>query len=212
MRPQERQDSPINALRMAMRGWQAGIWTALPGIVVSYNAAKRTAVIQPTVQAKVLQKTGESKNETLPVCPDVPVLFPGGGGFSLTFPLAAGNEGLLIFCSRSIDATWQSGGVQPQVEQRLHDLSDGMFIPAAYSQQNLPVSPNTTGPCLRNTDGTALVEMGGGGIVRIVAPGGLTLVGTLTVEGGDVIADGISLKTHKHTGGTIGGETGVPIP
>jgi phage gp45-like len=35
---------------------------------------------------------------------------------------------------------------------------------------------------------------------------------TVTVTGGDVIADGISLKTHKHGGVTAGAaQTGVPV-
>jgi phage baseplate assembly protein V len=49
-----------------------------------------------------------------------------------------------------------------------------------------------------------------GGSVEISAPGGLSITGTVTVAG-DVIADGISLKTHKHGGVSPGGAlTGVP--
>lgn len=47
-----------------------------------------------------------------------------------------------------------------------------------------------------------------GGSVSITAPGGLTIIGTVTVTG-DVIADGISLTTHTHPE-SIGTVTGVP--
>ena len=56
----------------------------------------------------------------------------------------------------------------------------------------------------------------GGATARIEASGGITLIGDVTVEGTltasvDVIADGISLKTHKHGGVQAGGaQTGVP--
>ncbi len=49
-----------------------------------------------------------------------------------------------------------------------------------------------------------------GGAVEITASGGLTIIGTVTVQG-DVIADGVSLKNHKHGGVVTGGAlTGVP--
>lgn len=50
-----------------------------------------------------------------------------------------------------------------------------------------------------------------GGSVEISASGGLTIIGTVTVTG-DVIADGISLKNHRH-GGVVAGvaQTGVPV-
>ena len=53
--------------------------------------------------------------------------------------------------------------------------------------------------------------------VRIEAPlmeinGALTVAGNVTVTGGNVVADGIGLKTHVHPGVTSGGaSTGAPI-
>lgn len=50
----------------------------------------------------------------------------------------------------------------------------------------------------------------GGGTAEIVATGGITINGTVTVAG-DVIADGISLKAHTHGGVMPGaGSTGGP--
>ncbi len=61
----------------------------------------------------------------------------------------------------------------------------------------------------------------GGGKALIKAPGGIHLIGPLTVEGdidlqgkmtasGDVVADGKSLKTHSHTGVQAGGAFSGP--
>ncbi len=46
-----------------------------------------------------------------------------------------------------------------------------------------------------------------------VTPSGVAVTNlTVTVTGGDVVADGISLKTHRHGGVQVGGgNTGVPI-
>lgn len=50
----------------------------------------------------------------------------------------------------------------------------------------------------------------GTGSAEIVAPAGISITGTVTVQG-DVIADGISLKTHVHGGVVKGGSnTGEP--
>ena len=53
--------------------------------------------------------------------------------------------------------------------------------------------------------GTLTATGGGGGA-------GGTMEGTFTIISGDLIADGISLKNHRHGGVTTGsGTTGLPI-
>lgn len=62
-----------------------------------------------------------------------------------------------------------------------------------------------------------LVQLPDGGTVDIKATGGITITGDVTITGkvtasNDVIAAGISLKTHTHTGVTAGGgKTGKPL-
>jgi hypothetical protein len=154
-------NAALIAFKQGFKKYQAGIWTALPAVVQSFNAAKGTVVAQPTIQAQTLQPNGTWLDTTLPVCPDCPVLFPGGGGgFTLTFPVKAGDEGLLLFASRCIDSWWQSGGVQKQAEVRMHDLSDGFFFPTGgMSNPNVPPNTSTTTAQLRNKSGTIYVEI-----------------------------------------------------
>ena len=116
------------AVLAAMSSHQAGMWTALPGIVQSVNLTAMTVEVEPTVQALLTAADGTETWTNIPVLPDVPICFPGGGGFTLTFPVAVGDECLVVFSSRCIDAWWQSGGVQPQAELRMHDLSDAFAI------------------------------------------------------------------------------------
>ena len=163
----ERMDSLLVALRGALQNFESTLWTALPASVVSYNAAKLTVSAQPTIQAQVRTPAGQWINTTLPVCVDCPVSFPGGGGFTLTFPIAVGDEGILVFASRCIDAWWQNSGVQPQAELRMHDLSDGMFIPGLFSVPKVPANVSTTACQLRSIDGQTLVEVGPGKIQLI---------------------------------------------
>lgn len=150
-------NDPETALRTALDGRQALIWTSLPAIIQSVNWDEMTLEIQPTVQGVVTNSDGSTDVVNMPLLVDVPIVFPSGGGFSLTFPLEEGDEVLAIIASRCIDAWWQTGGVQPQAEMRMHDLSDGFAIPGPNSLPNVVPNINTTSVQLRNDAGTAYI-------------------------------------------------------
>jgi hypothetical protein len=203
MDPRERMNDPLVAARAMLRGWQSNIWTSLPGIIQSYDPTKVTATVQPAVQAQIRAPDGTWSNVSLPVCLDVPVFFPWGGGYGVTLPLEAGDEGGLLFSSRCIDSWWQNGGVQPQAELRLHNLSDGMFIPGLFSNSRVP-SPNpATGVAqLRTADGTQYVELNKTtGILTVKAPTEIVLDTPLVVMTG-------RFAVNNPLGGTAGTVTG----
>lgn len=156
------------AVQAALDGRQAKVWTALPAYATAFNAAQLTVSAQPTIQAQMRQPDGTWVTTALPLCVDCPVMFPGGGGYSLTFPIQANDEGLLFFASRCIDAWWQQGGIQAQAELRMHDLSDGFFLPTGgMSQPNVPPDVSTDGVELRSKDGTSAVVRIEPGIIRL---------------------------------------------
>jgi len=109
---------------------------------------------------------GEEEMEwiNLPILADCPVVFPGGGGYSLTFPLKPGDEGLILISSRCIDAWWEAGGIQPQMELRMHDLSDGFFLPGIESKPMLTPMLSATDVQLRSKDGTTYIGLGPAGV------------------------------------------------
>lgn len=168
----ERIDSPNEMLIVAMQGWQTDIWTALPGIVQSFDAQAQTCVVQPSIRFKIHDPAIKTYNtptmikdpsgqfywDQMPLLLDCPVVFPSGGGVTLTFPIAAGDEVLVIFASRCIDAWWQAGGVQNQAAVRMHDLSDGFVIPQVRSKPR-QFAVSTGAAQLRTDDGSAYVEL-----------------------------------------------------
>jgi len=214
--------------RNALQAFVAGVWTALPGIIQSYDAAKVTVVVQPATRGVVQTKSGALNQVDLPLLVDVPVVFPHGGNCTLTFPLEKGDECLVVFSSRCMDEWWQSGNVQLPQDPRMHDLSDGFAIPGPFSQAALTAiaARSTTTVQLRSDDGSTYVELDPAGqVVNVVAPGGMsitspmiTITGDVALNGGlvatgDVKASAISLETHKHLGVTTGGGTsGLPTP
>lgn len=57
-----------------------------------------------------------------------PVVIMSGGAGGLTFPIATGDQCVVLFNDRDIDAWYQSGLTSVPNSNRLHDLSDGMAI------------------------------------------------------------------------------------
>lgn len=183
-------------LLAALTGHQATMWTALPGIIQSFDPTKRTAVIQAALQAQVQAPDGSYSWVTLPPLLDCPVFFPGGGGCTLTFPIAFGDECLMIFASRCIDQWWQSGcpldangkpTSQIQAEFRMHDLSDGFAYVGVSSLPKVIPNISTTKTQLRNDLGTTFIELDpAAGAVAIHTVGNLVgqVGGNLTATAG----------------------------
>jgi hypothetical protein len=118
-----------------------------------------TCEVQPAIQGKRRDEDGSIQLVNLPLLLDCPVFFPHAGGCSLTFPVKAGDECLVVFSCRAIDLWWQSGGVQPPVEVRMHDLSDGFCLVGVYSQPHVIQNVSTSAVQLRSDDGEAFVEI-----------------------------------------------------
>ena len=83
---------------------------ALPGTVVSYDAERQTADVQPAV------KLGSMN---YPVLSDVPVFMP------VPFEVNPGDACLVIFADIDIDAWFETGVLQEPKSARKHALSDG---------------------------------------------------------------------------------------
>lgn len=223
MDQRERAGDPYEAIRTALDGRQTTIWTAMPGIIQSFDVEKMTCVVQPAIQGRTTTKKGEASYVDLPLCLDCPVVFPGGGGVTLTFPVQKDDEALLVFASRCIDAWWQQGGVKPPLEIRMHDLSDGFVLVGVRSQPRVLTDISTSAAVLRSDDNSTLIELDPEAQTLVLtAPGGATINADTTINGDlhvtgtitgdtDVVTGAISLKNHHHTGVTTGGgNTGGP--
>lgn len=196
------------ALKAAMEDSQANLWTALPGIVESFNAEEGTCKIQPTIQAQVRDRLGKTSWVTMPLLLDVPVIFPQGGAFAVTFPIAQGDEALVVFSSRCIDAWWQQSGIQPQVRLRMHDLSDGFAIVGPLSKPRMLTNISTTTAQLRLRDGSAYIELTADGKINLKAPGGVHVTGAVQATGEGTF-NSHTVGGHTHTD-PQGGNTGTP--
>ncbi len=169
MRRNERTADFEEILRTALDCKAAGMWTACPGIVTAVNLGAQTVSVQPAIQGKQTAQDGIQTDVNMPLLVDVPIVWPRAGGFALTFPVAAGDECLVVFGSRCIDSWWQTGDVGPQAEQRMHDLSDGFAIFAPASQAKVLDDVSDENVQLRDEDGTTFLEITPDGEINITA-------------------------------------------
>lgn len=153
----ERDGGQAEALRLHAESVMGTLHVSAPGIIQEYDPESRTATIQLAIREK-WSILGRTLDITPPLLLDVPVYFPGGGGFTLAFPVRAGDECLVVFADSCIDAWHQSGGVQNQMETRRHSLSDG-FAFVGFQSKPRAVSTREDALVLTNKDGTASISL-----------------------------------------------------
>ena len=183
MQRNERLSDPTIAFITAFEGMQSGLWTSVPGTVRSYDPAKGTVSVTPALRLNRRLEDGSTKEEQLPLLVDVPVVFPGGGGFALTFPLVDGDPVLVVFASRCIDQWWDTGNASLPGDARMHDLSDGFAIPGPRPRPNVLSSMSTSGAELRAASRNSYVRIDQDGNVTVLASGdvSVTAAGDATV-------------------------------
>ena len=91
---------------------------------------------------------------------DVPIALFGAGTFTVTLPIQVGDECIVLFMDRCIDAWFQSGGQQNQISPRQHSLSDGIAIFGLRNQTRLLEDYSTDALQIRSDDGGTCIELG----------------------------------------------------
>jgi len=213
----ERLGPKQEGLKRAFDAFDFNLRVACPGIVVSFDAAKQTVVVQVAIKEKILIE-GESRSVKIPRLFDVPICTPEAGGYALTFPIQAGDECLVVFSDTCFDSWYQSGGEENEpISIRRHDLSDAMAIMGIKSQPRVLSGYSTNSVQLRNDAGNHYAEISAsalnlvfGATKVVVDDAGITCTGDvlmhdkLTVEGTTTIETRIFLE-HQHLGVSKGG-------
>ena len=150
---------------LALRQFECDLRVAIPGIVTAFDATRQVVSVQPAIQ-EVMRRNAVPTITTLPILDDVPICIPRAGGWSLTLPIAVGDECLLVFSDMGIDHWWQSGGIQKQPDGKLyrHDIGDAVAIFGITSQPKVLANYSTSSAQLRSDDGSVVVDMATGKI------------------------------------------------
>ena len=196
--------------------------TSIPGIIESFDAEKQLATIQPALKRIFITQDGEKEILTpsdLPILINVPIIFPRGGGFSLTLPVKKGDECLLVFCERSIDNWHKTGGVQVPGAKRFHSLSDATAFVGLSSLANKIPNYDDTNTQLKSDDGKVEITLLTDGTISIKAEtkvtvdapdaeftGNVKILGNLEVIGESTLSSTVTSNgkdisdTHTHDG------------
>ena len=161
------------------------VHTALPAVIESFDPATQTAKINLSI--KRLLRDGQS----VPISPviNVPVVFPSGGGFSMTFPVKAGDECLAVFSERAIDNWLQLGGQQDPSDKRIHAYNDAYAILGGKSFANSLSAYSTNSLQIRNNAGTTYINVTNDTITLEINGGGATF----NEDGSVMFANGASI-------------------
>ncbi len=194
------------------------IKVAIPAIVQSFDATKQTVTVKCALLEKVVLK-GSLTDIDVGLIADVPIIMPRAGGFSLTLPVAVGDECLLVFADGCIDAWFQSGSQQSRIDGRRHSLSDAFAVLGPWSKPRDLASYSTTAAQLRSDDGNTVIEVGAGEItikannVSVQAQQ-VTVAGSTNVHitgAGNTTIEGKNFLAHTHSGVQAGGGITGPV-
>lgn len=100
------------------------------GSINKFDLTKKTAEVQ--ILFKRIYPDAASPNgqtvASVPLLVDVPVVTLQGGGAALEMPISVGDQCLVFFSDRNIDAWFKNGAEAAPFDGRTHDLSDGIAL------------------------------------------------------------------------------------
>lgn len=116
--------------------------TSQPARVVSYNATKQTASIQPLIQLAHRDEIEKRVSKPHPEMHDVPVWSVGGSTGRITVPIVAGDLGWVMWSSSSI-ARWKVGAGTKTVDPGIDvaNPEDAFFLPGNHAATPPTVAP-----------------------------------------------------------------------
>ena len=192
----------------------ADLHTSLPGKVVKYDSTTQKADVQPLIKERYTDESGAQQSRELPVIPSVPVQFPGAGGYRITFPVAVGDTGLIMFAEASLDKWLVSGGTVEPADERRHDLTDAVFLPGLRDFGHALTSAPTDRATFGKDDGLQIhvdgskIRIGTTTAVQLEKhPNGETLKSIL-----DTLIAWANTHTHPTPAGASSAPTAPPFP
>lgn len=125
-------DNEDEQLQSWLRANLYDVHTSIPCTVVNYNSDGNVRV------SVGVQRDIKGQARDVYHLYNVPVVYPRGKNFSMTWPIEIGDTGVLSFCESSIDKWLEGDGIFPVNPEdiRMHDYSDAVFIPGLNTYSN----------------------------------------------------------------------------
>lgn len=208
----------VSQVQAAFETQLSEVRTTCPGKLVSYDNATNRAVVKPSLPKAL----ADGRDLDSPNIHEVPVAWPMGGGFIMTWPLRPGDGLTLSFAERSLEG-WLSGNDRAPDDPRRFDISDCIAEP---NLKATGVSPDNNSVVMSFSGGE--IRMEGNGVIRMKGSRmfiEMPVQTTSTVEtGGNILSHGrvdadsdivasqkVSLLTHRHSASGGTGTGGPPV-
>ena len=136
------------SLRFAIRQSLKDVYTCMPGVVQQYDPHTRRAVVRGALRIV----TTDGREIERVAIRNVPVVFPSGGGFALTFPLRPGDPVLLVYSQRGLSEFKRTLDVSAPDVDGFFSEKDAIAIPGFG-----PHGPETAGIHV-TADGVVTIE------------------------------------------------------
>lgn len=165
--------------------------TAMPGKIVSYS--KGLVNVRPSIR----YKTPSGKYMQYPVISGVPIVVPHGGNASITVPIKAGDDCLIIVSEQSLDE-WLSGAEDDT--QLLFDLTNAICIPGLCKTKiDAQEEANKTGGVVIACGSNKLYVSN----ESVAVSGNLKIEGNLTCTG--AVKGNLNVEGNLNCTGTVKG-------
>lgn len=167
-----------------MRDISARINCHTIGTVVSFNSTNQTVVVNVNFlrvnrAVNPIGTSGNSSDEVISIpiqLVDVPIIILQGGASALTFPVAAGDSCMLMFCDRDMDNWLHAGTVAVPNSERVHDINDAVALVGLRNFTNPLTNYNSNVASLYDRTGERLAQSGDlKATARSTAPSGWLL-------------------------------------
>jgi hypothetical protein len=145
-------------IKLALDARLTDLHVALPGKVELWDNDSLKVSVRPMIKRAIETVSGGSKVEELPVIQNVRVVYPGGGGFAVAYPLSVGDTGVLLFCERNIAEWGRTGENSNPRDRRLHGLAGAVFLPGLRTDGDA-ITVATDGLTLGAADGSFAIKI-----------------------------------------------------
>lgn len=165
------------------------IGTSIPGHIIAFDPDTQLAQLQ----IGIVRIDADGETFTPPPIIECPVYIFGGSEFIVETQIGSGDEGIVVFSQRCIDAWVNSGGVAQNPILRFHDFSDACFLPGLRSQPNKISGYSNDGIRLRNKAGDHYMWLKSDGTLDMTnALGNITMTpdGTVNINGAIITPTG----------------------
>jgi hypothetical protein len=166
--------------------------------------------VDPQIQMVARDNQGAEAPVNIAVLSRIPVGLFKAGGFVLTLPVSAGDEGIILFSDRSLSLWKETGKKAPPRETEFHGLSGAVFVPFPTSKPGAIQGFDGSGLYAGMEDKSAYLRVGKAGDVKVFAGTKITfdsplteITGALTVDGDTTLMAALLVQLLTHLKGAV---------